>query len=168
MDLGSVCVGWAYLVDGKLQSAGVWRIHAPRQQSWGVRWMVLAQRLHEVNTVSNLVIDLVAFEEVRNHSSKGRNGRMVFHVDAAHAYGGAMAYLTGWCASQGLDFVSVPVQDIKFAAVGRRGGRGTSKKEVLSAAVRKWPRHAFPTYDVADAAWICVAADSQYRHGGHI
>lgn len=157
VDLGSERCGWAYLDGSDLLSVGVWRLRTKRVQSWGVRWLVFERRLAEVVQVSGLTIDLVAFEEVRNHSSRSA-GRTRMNVDAAHAYGAAKGHLLAWCERHGMEFTGVTVQDVKYAAVGKRGGRGTSKDDVLAAARERWPRHLFETDDAADAAFIGIAA----------
>ncbi|WP_246099051.1 hypothetical protein [Tepidimonas thermarum] len=66
-------------------------------------------------------IDLVVYEEVRNH--KG--------VDAAHIYGGFMAHLTAWCEHHQIPYQGVPVGTIKKHATGK-GNAG--KAEMIAAA----------------------------------
>ena len=145
-------------MDGpNLLSVGVWHLTSHRQASWGVRWMILAQRLNEVVDVSALEIELVSFEEVRSHTSR-RGGKVAFNVDAAHAYGASKACLLTWCDRNKLEYSSVTVQDVKGAATGKRGGKGTSKAHVHAAARARWPRHTFETDDAADAAFIALAA----------
>lgn len=157
VDLGSARTGWAYMDGSDLLSVGVWQLTSHRQQSWGVRWMVLAQRLEEVISVSGLQIDLVAFEEVRNHTSRVK-GRVTMNVNAAHAYGASKAHLLTWCERHKLEFTSVTIQDVKGAATGKRGGKGTAKADVLSAARARWRHHQFETDDAADAAFVGLAA----------
>ena len=148
LDLGSIRTGWAYFDGPSLLSVGVWELTSRRQESWGVRWLRLTQLLGDVNTVSRLEIDLVAFEEVRRHQG----------VDAAHAYGAAKGVLLAWCELQRLEFCSVPIAALKRAAVNKGGGSGTGKKEVLAAARERWPHHKFKTDDASDAAFVGLAA----------
>ena len=158
IDLGSQKVGWAYLDGDQLLAVGVWRLTSPRDRSQGVRWLVLDRNLRDIVNVSRLQIDLVAFEEVMNHTGRGKKGKPVFHVKAAHAYGGAKAHLTRWCEENGFEFTSVPVGNIKRAATGKGGGKGTSKDAVMKAAEERWPHHKFETDDASDAAFIGLAA----------
>lgn len=172
VDLGSRLTGWAVL-DGALRpgrellSAGVWHLEPRgRTQSPGVRWLRLRTLLDQVLDVSRVAPDVVAYEEVRNHTSRAAGGRPTFNVNAAHAYGAAEGCLLAWTAARELEVVSVPVAEIKRAALGKGGGKGTGKPEVLAAARARWPHHRFPTDDVADAAFIGVAALATFHQGG--
>ncbi|HAX82405.1 MAG TPA: hypothetical protein DCY40_07560 [Actinobacteria bacterium] len=170
--LGSRLVGWAVL-DGALRpgrellSAGVWDLQpTARTQSPGVRWLRLRANLDNVLDVSGIRPDVVAYEEVRNHTSRTAGGRPTFNVNAAHAYGASEGCLLAWVAARGLEVVSVPVAEIKRAALGKGGGKGTGKAEVLAAARARWPHHRFHTDDVADAGYIGVAALTLFNQGG--
>lgn len=172
VDLGSDRAGWAYLdtearAGRELLSAGLWRLQTARTESKGVRWLRFRRLLDEAVDISRLRIDLVAYEEVRNHGSSrmvsdrktGRPRREVmFNVAAAHAYGAAEAELLAWCEGRRLEFASVTVAEIKSAATGKGGGKGTAKGDVLAAAARRWQRATFETDDVSDAAFIALAA----------
>ena len=83
----------------------------------------------------------VYFEAVRRH--KG--------VDAAHAYGGFLSTLTGWCEEHHLPYAGVPVQTIKKFI----SGYGNASKDKVMSAVRA--RGFFPQDDnEADAvALLC-------------
>lgn len=173
VDLGSRLVGWAYFVGPDLIGAGTWDLEPPRHQSRGVRWLRLTAALDAIVAGGNPV-DLVVFEEVRRHKSfpRDRKGKApIPNFAAAHAYGGAMAHLEAWVERQrppgclpdeGMQISSVAIADIKRAATGKGGGKGTDKAAVYEAAERRWPRHFQigdkPEFDAADAAFIGLAA----------
>jgi Holliday junction resolvasome RuvABC endonuclease subunit len=172
VDLGAKLTGWAVLSGTlppgrELLSVGTWHLEPKgRTQTPGVRWLRLRTYLDQVLDVSRIAPDLVAYEEVRNHTSRAAGGRPTFNVSAAHAYGAAEGVLLAWAAARGLEVLSVPVADIKRAALGKGGGKGTGKAEVLAAARERWPFHRFETDDAADAAWIGVAAVTMFNRGG--
>jgi hypothetical protein len=173
VDLGSRLCGWAYFVGPDLVGAGTWDLEPPRHQSRGVRWLRLTANLDAILAGGNPV-DLVAYEEVRRHESfpadrKGKAG--IPNFGAAHAYGGAVATLEAWVArnrapgcppDDGMQVTSVTIADIKRAATGKGGGKGTDKEAVYLAAERRWPRHFQvgnrQEYDAADAAFVGLAA----------
>lgn len=65
----------------------------------------------------------IVFEEVRKHAG----------TDAAHAYGGFLAYLTGCCEALKVPYEGVPVGTIKRHATGK----GNANKDQMIAAVKK-------------------------------
>ena len=154
VDLGSRLVGWAYHGESGLVSAGVWNLEPRRSQSRGVRWLRFRRLLDDVVEISRLPIDLVAYEEVRAHVSRGKKGEPRMNVAAAHAFGASEAMLQAWCEERRLDFTSVQISAVKTAALGKGGGKGTSKKEVLAAAKARWPHLVFEDDNAADAAFI--------------
>jgi len=81
------------------------------------------------------------------------------NIAAAHAYGAAEGILLAWCAENQLEVKSQPIASVKMAALGKGGGSGTGKEEVLAAARARWGAvHSFPGYDASDAAFIGLAA----------
>lgn len=167
IDLGSRRVGWSYFRGAELLSVGAWELDTKRTESPGFRWIRLRSYLDSVLEVSRLRIDVLAYEEVRNHVSRGKGGRPSFNVSAAHAYGAAEGVLLAWADEKRLHYSSVTVQAVKAAATGLGGGKGTDKEAVLAAARKRWPAqfsrlsdHAYerePPYDEADAAMIGLA-----------
>lgn len=162
VDLGSSKAGWAYYVGPELLSAGTWDLEPKRHQSRGMRWLRLRAALESVPDVSGLTVELVAYEEVRRHSSRLPGGKEVMNVAAAHAYGAAEGVLLAFCEARGLQFTSVAIGDIKRAATGKGGGAGTDKAAVYDAAAARWPRifpaqERAPEFDAADAAFIGLA-----------
>lgn len=164
VDLGSSKTGWAYFAGPELLSAGTWDLEPKRHQSRGMRWLRLRAALDSVLDVSGLAVDLVAYEEVRRHSSRTGDGREIMNVAAAHAYGAAEGCLLAWCEVRNLNFTSTTIGDIKRAATGKGGGAGTDKAAVYDAAVARWPRlfpprqdGTEPEYDSSDAAFIGLA-----------
>ncbi len=164
IDLGSRVVGWA---DFRIERAkvpdlvqvGRWEIQSKRTETPGIWWLRFDAHLER--TFAATSPDLVAYEEVKNHTSrtKGRKGP-TFNVAAAHAYGGAEAVLQAFFArhAEQLELLSVTVQDVKHAALAKGGGKGTSKEKVLEAAIARWPGHAFLDDNVSDAAFVGLAA----------
>lgn len=165
IDLGSRRVGWAFFRGAELVAVGAWELETKRTESPGFRWIRFRSFLESVLQVSRLRVDVLAYEEVRNHVSRGKGGRPSFNVSAAHAYGGAQAILLEWADSHRIPYSSVPVQRVKAAATGLGGGKGTDKESVLAAARRRWPRLFLPLeapfrespFDEADAAMIGLA-----------
>ena len=82
LDLGTT-TGWAVrAIDGAITS-GTCEFRLDRWQSGGMRFLRFKRWLTDIkNQVGGL--DLVAYEQVRNHAG----------VDASHAYGGWLAILT--------------------------------------------------------------------------
>ena len=162
-DLGSEFTGVAYMESGSLQWSTTWELVAKRIESPELRWMRFEKNLSGLIVKDRLRIDLVAFEEVRSH----RNPKGGYNTTAAHQYGGCRAILIKWCGDRlGKPFVSVTVQEIKTAATGKGGGKGTSKEDVLKAAKARWPKLGIAGYDAADAAFIAVCAHESYSPDG--
>lgn len=164
IDLGGERVGRSFFKsepgrEPQLLDVGVWLIqHRSRTESPGVRWLRLRQYLDEVFTVSGLRPDLVAYEEVRSHTSHRPGGPPTFNVFAAHAYGAGQGILLAWCAQNGLEVKSQPIATIKAAATGKGGGPGTDKAAVLAAARLRWPFNEFVDDNASDSAFIGLAA----------
>jgi len=163
IDLGGELVGWAVFDGAVLYQAGTWTIYDRRRtESPGMRWIRLRSALS--SALGRLGFDphdprVVAYEEVRNHTSHRPEGRApTFNVAAAHAYGGAQAILLAWCAENHLEVKSQPIATVKAAATGLGGGKGTDKAAVLAAAEARWPSIGFVDYNASDAAFIGWAA----------
>lgn len=137
LDLGTKC-GWAVFVDGARIASGVWLLQSDRQRRFegaGMKWLRLRSHLDEVGKV-----DKVALEEVRRHMG----------VDAAHAYGGALATVSSWCEANGVPYEGIPVATVKKHATGK--GNAT-KDAMVEAARAKWSV-SLASDDEADALWI--------------
>ena len=122
LDLGTK-TGWAIKSQNQITS-GTIEFKPSRFEGGGMRYLRFQKWLEEINQLTN-GIDLVYFEEVRRHLG----------VDASHAYGGFLAYLTGWCESKNpkIPYLGIPVKTIKKHITGN----GNSKKEVVGEAVKK-------------------------------
>lgn len=115
--------GWALGADGQRIASGVWNLAPASQKRFeggGMRWLRLRKLLEEIGRV-----DMVVFEEVRRHMG----------VDAAHAYGGALAVITAWCEANQIPYHAISVGEIKKAATGK-GNAG--KPEMIDAARARW------------------------------
>jgi crossover junction endodeoxyribonuclease RuvC len=116
--------GWALGEDGKRVASGTWDLAPTSQRRFeggGMRWLRLRRLLDEVAGVPGLVV----FEEVRRHAG----------VDAAHAYGGALAEITAWCEAHSVPYQAVPVGQIKKFATGRGNA---DKPAMIEAARNRW------------------------------
>lgn len=151
LDLGSK-TGWATHEHGHITS-GVREFKADRFEGGGMRYLKFKNWL---STIKDMLkgVDLVMFEEVRNHSSPGKGGGRSFNVDAAHAYGGFMASLTAWCEAEKIPYQGVPVGTIKKHATGK----GNVGKEQMIAAMRKKGHPDLKDDNEADALAILYYA----------
>lgn len=92
-----------------------------RFESSGMKWIRLREFLDGLYSVR--AVERVALEEVRRHLG----------VDAAHAYGGALAVVTAWCEEKSVPCQAVPVATIKKFATGK----GNANKEMMVAAAQQ-------------------------------
>lgn len=142
LDLGTRC-GYALgnVKWGRFAS-GTWDLAPAKQRRFegaGMKWVRLRKHLDSLGPV---FVEMVVIEEVRRHLG----------VDAAHAYGGALAVVTGWCEQHQVPYTAVPVATIKKHATGK----GNAKKDAMIAAAKAkgWA----PVDDnEADALWLLDA-----------
>jgi Holliday junction resolvasome RuvABC endonuclease subunit len=125
LDLGTT-TGWALHQRDASISSGSQSFKPQRFEGGGMRYLRFKRWLTEIKQCAD-GIDLVAFEEVRNHAG----------VDAAHAYGGFMATLTAWCEHHQIPYQGVPVGTIKKHATGR----GNASKAEMIAAMQARGHH---------------------------
>lgn len=122
LDLGSQ-LGWAISKpDGTVHSGSV--SFAPgKHGGHGRRWLAFVQFLiHTKNAHGG--VDAVYYEDVKNHAG----------ILAAHAYGGFLAMLQTWCATNGdVRLYSYGVGQIKKAWTGK----GNSKKDAMIESARR-------------------------------
>ena len=120
LDLGTQ-TGWAVRpAEGPVQS-GTETFRPSRFEGGGMRYLRFTDWLVQIAMMTN-GLHRVVFEEVRRHAG----------TDAAHAYGGFLATLTGWCEEHEVPYQSVPVGTIKrFIA-----GKGNADKAAVIEAVR--------------------------------
>lgn len=130
LDLG-IKTGWAlHKPDGKIIS-GTTQFKTNRFEGGGMRYLKFKQWLTELKNKYGQ-FDEVHFEEVRMHRGKGKNGRVTFNVDAAHAYGGFVATLTAWCEHYQTPYAAMPVGKIKKHITGK----GNANKQAVIKAVK--------------------------------
>lgn len=120
LDLGTK-TGWAIKSENQITS-GTIEFKPSRFEGGGMRYLRFKKWLEEINQLTNS-IDRVYFEEVRRHIG----------VDAAHAYGGFLAYLTSWCEENKIPYLGIPVKTIKKHITGN----GNCKKDAVIEAIKK-------------------------------
>ena len=155
IDPGTKC-GWALRSERGEYLSGVWMLKPMAHEGAGMRFLRFRSCLEQMPHV-----DLVAFEGVvQVHKSKA----------AAYVYNGLVATLEAWYEERGINYMTIAVSAVKRAALGKGGGKGTGKPEMLQAARKQWPGHDWPipnesdthgVYDEADARWIAEAAFKQ-------
>lgn len=160
LDLGSR-TGWAVGHKGHTTS-GVMEFRPGRFEGGGMRYLKFKNWLSGIKEQTN-GLDMVAFEEVRNHSNPSKKGGRSFNVDAAHAYGGFLASLTSWCEVEKVPYQGVPVATIKKHATGK----GNASKEQMVAAMKK-KGHVVKDDNEADALAILYYAAGTLTHGGNV
>jgi Holliday junction resolvasome RuvABC endonuclease subunit len=114
LDLGTK-TGWAIKLENNQINSGTIEFKPSRFEGGGMRYLRFKKWLDEINQLTN-GIDRVYFEEVRRHIG----------VDAAHAYGGFLAYLTSWCEENKIPYLGIPVGTIK-KHVTKKGNAGKSQ-----------------------------------------
>lgn len=122
LDLGTKC---GYAVESLFLPliSGTWDTAPTRFESAGQRFIKFTNRLD--HAIKEYHIDLVVFEEVRNH----------FGVDAAHMYGGYLSILQLICLGAKIEYKGIPVGTIK-----KHAGKGNFKKaDMIIAANRFYP-----------------------------
>ena len=130
LDLG-IKTGWAlHKQDGTIIS-GTAHFKTNRFEGGGMRYLKFKQFLTELKNKHGQFNE-IHFEEVRMHRGKGKNGRVTFNVDAAHAYGGFMATLTAWCEHHEIPYAAMPVGKIKKHITGK----GNANKAAVIKAVK--------------------------------
>ena len=142
LDLGTRC-GWAIGTTANGAASGTWDLAPAKQRRFegaGMKWLRLRSFIDDVYRMQRF--ERVVIEEVRRHLG----------VDAAHAYGGALAVVSEWCEANKVPYSGVPVATIKKHATGK----GNAKKDAMIAAAeaRGWK----PGDDnEADALWLLAA-----------
>jgi len=123
LDLG-LHTGWALYRDGKIKS-GTEDISTTRFESSNRRFVKLRKFLLECQAKDIFGIQIVFFEEVRQHSA----------TDAAHAYGGFLATLVTFCEDNNIDYQGVPVQTLK-AYLRKKGAVCTKDTQSVDTTVK--------------------------------
>lgn len=146
LDLGTK-TGWA-LKKARSSVSGEQAFTPQRFEGGGMRYLRFERWLNELALDG---IDLVAFEEVRNHAG----------VTAAHTYGGFLATLMKWCEGYKVPYIGVPVGTIKKHATGRGNA---SKLEMIAAMRLKGHTLLVKSDNEADALAIMYWAIEEHDH----
>jgi Holliday junction resolvasome RuvABC endonuclease subunit len=128
LDLGTR-MGWALLQTTEMLSGSV-SFATNKRAGFGVRFLNfrnwLVEMLGGTTTASKHKIDMVVFEDVRNHAG----------VYAAHVYGGFVAILTSVCEALKIPYRGFGVKTIKKFITG---SGNASKQDVINAVqTRGW------------------------------
>lgn len=143
LDLGTQ-TGWALSQSFETISGSV-SFSTNRLAGYGVRFLNFHNWLSEM--LEKYAIDLVVFEDVRNHIG----------VYAARVYGGFLAQLTAICEDLGLDYQGYGVKTIKkFIA-----GNGSANKQMVIEAVQNQGFNPIDDNE-ADAIALLLLTQSDY------
>jgi len=152
IDLGTT-TGWASNPDGVITS-GTLTFRPGRFEGGGMRFVRFRTAMSEL--ISQTGATRLYFEEVRNHGVKGKGGKTITPIDAAHLYGGFLAHLTALCEEMRIPYLGVSVGTIKKHATGM--GNANKAAMMAAATARGW---TFADDNEADALWILDWAKGQ-------
>lgn len=137
--------GWALRYSATEIYHGTESFERKSSDGAGMRFLKFRQWLKKL-AEEHGPIEAVYYEDVRRH--KG--------VAAAHVYGGLKGVLMAWAEERGIPYAGVTVQEIKFAATGKK----VANKEAVIAAMRA--RGFSPEDDnAADALAILVCVKAE-------
>ncbi len=118
IDIGTQC-GWACSRRGGGLVSGSESFAPAKHGGHGKRWLAFRQFLTETGRAAGEV-HAVYFEDVKRHEG----------ILAAHAYGGFLAMLQAWCATN-----NIPMHAVGVGAIKRHWtGKGNANKEMMIAA----------------------------------
>ena len=158
IDPGASC-GWCVRDGEHIHGSGTWDLGVQRNEGGGMRYLRLRTFMLEIHEATPL--KLIAYEEVRNHTSRNlATKKITFNVDAAHAYGGYQGEILKFSEEYGVPATAFPVGTIKKKATGKGNA---NKEKMLAAAQERWPQLNVDSFDQADALWISECAHQ--KHG---
>lgn len=141
IDIGTQC-GWALGTRGGAITGGTENFAPAKHGGHGPRWLAFRQFLTATaRTVGE--VHAVYFEDVKRHEG----------VLAAHAYGGFLAMLQAWCATNHIAMHPLGVGEIKKHWTGK----GNANKAMMIAAAKDLG-HAPVDDNHADALAILALA----------
>ena len=147
LDLGTT-TGWAMALPDCGIVSGTVLFRPNRFEGGGMRYLRFTDWLVEIAMMTS-GLHRVVFEEVRRHAG----------TDAAHAYGGFLATLTGWCEEHEVPYQGVPVGTIKrFIA-----GKGNADKAAVMSALRE---RSYSPVDDNEADAIAILLWALQTRGG--
>jgi Holliday junction resolvasome RuvABC endonuclease subunit len=141
LDPATKC-GWAH----SSGLSGVWDLSIKRDESAGMRLIRLRAELDKflhVHRESNLGVDLVVYEAVRNMAPGGRGASVVQAM--------IQGVIVLWCEDHGINYRGYSPNQIKKQATGKGNA---SKDNVLAAACMRWPKLDIIDDNHADALWL--------------
>lgn len=137
-DLGAL-TGAAYFKNGSLVETYLFDCSIKRGESSGMKMVRFAKAVGAL--LDEAHPDFVAYEDWVAHGG----------VYAAQELGAFKNRLLELCEDRHINYFGLTVTAIKAHATGHPHA---SKEKMLKAATLLWPKHKFPTPDVADAAHI--------------
>lgn len=121
IDIGAQC-GWALGTRDGAVRAGSESFAPAKHGGQGQRWLAFRQWLTDTGRAAGEV-HAVYYEDVKRHEG----------VLAAHAYGGFLAMLQAWCATNRIPMYAVGVGAIKKHWTGK----GNADKEAMVAEAKR-------------------------------
>jgi len=120
LDLGTTA-GWARCARDGTVTSGSQSFAVKRMETAGQRWLKFRMFLSEQRQQAG-EIHAVYYEDVKNHAG----------TLAAHIYGGFLATLEAWCASNNVPLKAVGVGTVKKHWTGN----GAAKKDLMIATAK--------------------------------
>jgi len=120
IDIGTT-TGWARYARGGIVAGGSEKFAPKRLEAAGQRWLKFRAFLNEQRVAAG-EIHVIYFEDVKQHAG----------TLAAHVYGGFLACLEMWCASN-----NVPLRPVGVGVVKKHWtGKGNADKDAMIATAR--------------------------------
>lgn len=120
IDIGTN-TGWALCARDGTIKGGTEKFDPAKHGGKGKRWLAFRQWLTETGRAAGEV-HAVYYEDIKRHEG----------VLAAHAYGGFLAMLQAWCATNGIPMYPVGVGQIK----AHWTGKGNANKALMIATAK--------------------------------
>ncbi|MEC5164050.1 hypothetical protein [Janthinobacterium sp. CG_S6] len=147
LDLGTQG-GWALSLCGGAVKSGSESFAPGKCGGYGQRWMAFRTHLSSVRDMAGGELQAVYYEDVKRHVS----------TLSAHAYGGFLAMLQAWCATNNVRLIPVGVGTIKKHWTGA----GNAKKaEMIDVARAK----GFAVIDDNQADALAILSLARHLEG---
>lgn len=149
IDIGTQ-TGWARSSRAGTIASGSEKFQAGRMEKPGHRWLKFRAFLNEQRVQAGGEIHAVYFEDVKQHAG----------TLAAHVYGGFLACLEMWCASN-----NVPLRPVGVGQVKKHWtGKGNAGKTAMCETARA---RGFRPKDSNEADALAILSLAQHQEGVH-